>query len=132
MDSPDQNACSNRSIARRVREYKKILSIAIAHTHTEHASSPSITAFTIQCACQNSAISDTSAATGASSAGFISYVLSTGFTPCGGAGRQPGSELQRIAQRKARAIARVLRISWKARPKPALHSPANVSKQGLI
>src|SRR3954447_21617497 len=78
MDSPDQNACSNRSMARRVREYKKILSIAIAQTHTEHANSPSMTAFTIQCACKNSAISETSVATGASSAGFISYVLSTG------------------------------------------------------
>src|ERR1041385_4036899 len=76
MDSPDQNACSKRSMALRVREYKKILSIAIAHTQTEHASSPSMTALTIQCACKNSAISDTSAATGASSAGFIRYVLS--------------------------------------------------------
>src|SRR6187402_1530189 len=35
MDSPDQKACSNRSMARRVREYRNILSIAIAQTHTE-------------------------------------------------------------------------------------------------
>src|SRR6266481_1131984 len=31
-----------------------ILSTAIAHTHTEHTSSPTITPLTIQCACQNS------------------------------------------------------------------------------
>src|SRR4051794_8330492 len=76
-------------MARRVREYKKILSIAIAHTQTEQASSPSMTAFTIQCACKNSAISDTSAATGASSAGFISYVLSTGSSHSGGSAASP-------------------------------------------
>jgi hypothetical protein len=58
------------------------LSIAIAHTHTEHASNPSMTAFTIQWACKNNAISDTSVdASGkadcATSAGFISDILST-------------------------------------------------------
>src|SRR3981081_1743609 len=60
IDSPDQNACSKRSMARLVRAYRNILSIAIAQTQTEQASSPSMTAFTIQWACQNSAISDTS------------------------------------------------------------------------
>src|SRR5207248_5207278 len=43
IDSPDQKACSKRSIARRVREYRNSLSIAIAQTQTEQASSPSIT-----------------------------------------------------------------------------------------
>jgi hypothetical protein len=38
------------------------LSIAIAQTQTEQAIRPSMTHFTIQWACQNSAISDTSAA----------------------------------------------------------------------
>jgi hypothetical protein len=47
-------------MARLVREYRNILSIAIAHTQTEQAISPIMTAFTIQWACQNSAISDTS------------------------------------------------------------------------
>src|SRR5947207_7013050 len=61
IDSPDQNACSKRSMARRVREYRKILSIAIAQTQTEQASSPIMTALTTQWACRNSAISDTSA-----------------------------------------------------------------------
>src|ERR1700740_3158326 len=82
IDSPDQNACSKRSIARRVREYRNILSIAIAQTQTEQDRSPSMTALTIQWACRNSAISDTSAeATGkadcATSAGFIDGILST-------------------------------------------------------
>ena len=36
------------------------MSIAIAQTHTEHLSRPSITNLTTMCACQNSAISDTS------------------------------------------------------------------------
>src|SRR5579862_8744102 len=57
------------------------LSIAIAQTQTEHDNSPSITHLTIQCACQNRAISETSAdcsgkADCATSAGFISDVLS--------------------------------------------------------
>jgi hypothetical protein len=39
------------------------LSIAIAQTQTEQASSPSITDFTTQCAWMNSAISETSEAT---------------------------------------------------------------------
>jgi hypothetical protein len=47
-------------MARLVREYRKILSIAIAQTQTEQASSPIITALTTQWACQNSAISETS------------------------------------------------------------------------
>src|SRR5271169_863816 len=60
-----------------------ILSIAIAQTQMEQASRPSITAFTIQCACQNRAISETSAdgsgkADCARSAGFISDPLNAG------------------------------------------------------
>ena len=47
-------------MARLVRAYRKILSIAIAQTQTEQASSPSMTTLTIQAACRNSAISDTS------------------------------------------------------------------------
>src|ERR1700761_4195722 len=58
-----------------------ILSIAIAQTQTEQDNSPSITALTIQWACQNKAISETSAdgsgkADCATSAGFISDILS--------------------------------------------------------
>src|SRR4030088_471967 len=69
-------------MARLVREYRNILSIAIAQTQTEQASSPSMTALTIQWACRNSAISDTSVdasgnADWATSAGFISGILST-------------------------------------------------------
>ena len=69
-------------MARLVREYRKILSIAIAQTQTEQASSPSMTAFTTQWACRNSAISDTSldaigSADCATSAGFIGGILST-------------------------------------------------------
>src|SRR4051794_26784490 len=60
IDSPDQKACSKRSMARLVREYRNILSIAMAQTQTEQASRPSMTAFTIQWACRKSAISDTS------------------------------------------------------------------------
>src|SRR4029453_3938270 len=37
IDWPDQNACSKRSMARLVREYRNILSIAIAQTQTEQA-----------------------------------------------------------------------------------------------
>ncbi len=47
-------------MARLVRPYRMILSIAIAHTQTEQASSPSITVFTIHAACMNSVISETS------------------------------------------------------------------------
>src|SRR6266849_7803538 len=47
-------------MARLVREYRNILSIAIAQTQMEQASSPSMTAFTTQWACRNSAINDTS------------------------------------------------------------------------
>src|SRR6201994_3761420 len=61
IDSPDQNACSKRSMARLLREYRIILSIAIAQTQTEQDSRPSMTIFTTQCAWRNSAISDTSA-----------------------------------------------------------------------
>jgi hypothetical protein len=69
-------------MARLVREYRNILSIAIAQTQTEQAKSPSMTDFTIQWACRNSAISETSLdASGkadcATSAGFISGILST-------------------------------------------------------
>src|SRR6185295_6127504 len=49
-------------MARLVRAYRNILSIAIAQTQTEQASSPSITALTTQWACRNSAISETSEA----------------------------------------------------------------------
>src|ERR1700759_5346051 len=52
IDSPDQKACSNRSIARRVREYRNTLSIAIAQTQTEHESKPTITTCTTKLACQ--------------------------------------------------------------------------------
>jgi hypothetical protein len=51
------------------------LSIAIAQTQTEQANRPSITAFTTQCACQNSAISETSVDTN----GIADWVTSTGF-----------------------------------------------------
>jgi hypothetical protein len=62
-----------------VREYSSILSIAIAQTHTEQASRPSMIVFTTKCAYQNE-ISDTSAeATGkadcATSAGFMIGIL---------------------------------------------------------
>src|SRR3954447_12439371 len=68
-------------MARLVREYRNILSIAIAQTQTEQASNPIMTDFTIQWACRNSAISDTSLdaigkADCATSAGFISGILS--------------------------------------------------------
>jgi hypothetical protein len=100
MDSPDQKACSNRSMARRVRAYRNILSIAIAQTHTEQPSSPSMTAFTIQWACRNSAISETSdEASGradcATSAGFMNGILST----------QKSSICQRLAHRWCRGHA---------------------------
>src|SRR3979409_1846073 len=73
-------------MARRGREYRNILSIAIAQTQTEHASSPSITVFTTQWACRNSAISETSEeASGkadcATSAGFMAKFLSTQVSP---------------------------------------------------
>jgi hypothetical protein len=73
-------------MARLVREYRKILSIAIAHTHTEQANNPSMTALTTQWACMNSAISETSLeASGnadcATSAGFIGGILSTQGVP---------------------------------------------------
>src|ERR1700743_1513083 len=63
-----------------------ILSIAIAQTQTEQDNSPSITALTIQWACQNKAISETSAdgsgkADCATSAGFISDILSIFHQP---------------------------------------------------
>src|ERR1700744_4480359 len=69
-------------MARLVRAYRIILSIAIAQTQTEQPSSPSITALTIQAACMNRAISETSLDTTgravcATSAGFIGNVLST-------------------------------------------------------
>src|SRR6185437_10287433 len=59
-DWPDQKACSKRSIARRVRVYMTVLSIAIAHTQTEQTNSPIITVLTIQCACQNNVNSERS------------------------------------------------------------------------
>src|ERR1700716_2358058 len=69
-------------MARLVREYRNIFSIALPQTQTEQPSSPSMTVFTIQWACRNSAISDTSVdasgnADWATSAGFISDILST-------------------------------------------------------
>ena len=48
-------------MARLVREYRNILSMAIAQTQIEQASNPSMTAFTTQWACRNRAINDTSA-----------------------------------------------------------------------
>src|SRR5215468_447121 len=51
--------------------------MAIAQTQTEQASRPSMTAFTTQCACQNSAISETSVAGIGKVAASISGILST-------------------------------------------------------
>ena len=54
--------------------------MAIAQTQIEQASNPSMTAFTTQWACRNSAINDTSAdgsGNAATSAGFIGNILST-------------------------------------------------------
>src|SRR4051794_4650958 len=69
-------------MARLVREYRKILSIAMAQTQIEQASSPSITTFTIKAACRNNAISETSLeasgrADWATSAGFMGGILSS-------------------------------------------------------
>src|SRR5437870_1633057 len=47
-------------MALRMRANRKVLSIAIAQTQTEQIISPSITAFTSQCACQNRLNSDRS------------------------------------------------------------------------
>src|SRR6185312_11927713 len=59
-DCPDQNACSKPSAALRKRANSMVLSMAIAHTHTEHMSSPLMTVLTSQCACQNRWKSDKS------------------------------------------------------------------------
>src|SRR6185369_15047592 len=114
----------------------KILSIAIAQTQTEQANSPSMTVFTTQWACRNKAISDTSAETngkaaGATSAGFMSGILSTqvslfppGANGCPFHSRASGTAIC------ASAIAS-LGVAWGARRKPVLASPANMSKRGL-
>src|SRR6516162_9224014 len=47
-------------MARRVRVYSTLLSMAIAQTQIEQTKRPIITAFTIQCACQNSVKSERS------------------------------------------------------------------------
>src|ERR1700704_5855531 len=142
-------------MARLVREYRKILSIAIAQTQTEQASSPSITDFTTQCACRNSAISDTSddtigSADCATSAGFISGILSTlclslehDFSenrfasgscsvpnPPGASGcRFRSLSVRRGCMRQRESL---IGVAWGARPKPGPDSPANVSKRGLF
>src|ERR1700722_16429072 len=116
-----------------------ILSIAIAQTQTEQDNSPSITAFTIQCACQNKAISETSAdGSGktdcATSAGFISDVLSTSQS----SDRHvlllqwpPGPRPREKRGRKnAGAEAVMCRMGGPVQ-KPIPASPANVSKRGL-
>ena len=112
------------------------MSIAIAQTQTEQASSPSMTAFTTQWACRNSAISDTSAETngraaGATSAGFMSGILSTqvslfppGANGCRFHSRASGAAI--CASAKA-----ALGVAWGARRKPGPASPANMSKRGL-
>src|SRR6185295_9252945 len=146
-------------MARLVRAYRNILSIAIAHTQTEQASSPSITALTTQWACTNSAISETSEeASGkadcatspcakaaspvadstaaierlANPAGFISGFLSTQVSLFARARRLP---VPRQTTRHARLQAptpRFQSVAWGARPKPGPAFPANMSKRGLI
>src|ERR1700730_8336663 len=135
IDCPDQNACSNRSIARLVRAYRNILSIAIAHTQTEQASSPSMTDLTTQCACRNRAISDTSDDTSGkadcdTSAGFISRNLSTQAFQILGSTWLPVSIAAPTARGQALAL-KPCSVAWEARPKPRPASPANMSKRGL-
>src|SRR6185503_10381181 len=95
-----------------------------------------MTVFTTQWACMNSAISDTSAETngraaGATSAGFMSGILSTqvslfppGAIGCRFHSRASGAAL--CASAKA-----ALGVAWGARRKPGPASPANMSKRGL-
>src|ERR1700730_12122897 len=135
IDCPDQTACSKRSIARLVRAYRNILSIAIAHTQTEQASSPSITDLTTQCACRNRAISDTSDDTSGkadcdTSAGFISRNLSTQAFQILGSTWLPVSIAAPTARGQALAL-KPCSVAWEARPKPRPASPANMSKRVL-
>ena len=112
------------------------MSIAIAQTQTEQARSPSMTVFTTQWACMNRAISDTSAETngraaGATSAGFMSGILSTQVSlfPPGANGCRFHSRASGAAIcASARAA---LGVAWGARRKPGPASPANMSKRGL-
>src|SRR5207302_8128422 len=74
-DWPDQNVCSNTSIARLVRMNRNVLSTTIAHTQIDATSKPIMTSFTTMCADQNNPQIDrsaeTSGATGARSVGFM-------------------------------------------------------------
>src|SRR6266404_4854118 len=95
-----------------------------------------MTVFTTQWACRNRAISDTSAETngraaGATSAGFMSGILSTqvslfppGANGCRYHSRASGAAI--CASAKA-----ALGVAWGARRKPGPASPANMSKRGL-
>src|ERR1700730_15698624 len=84
------------------------LSIAIAHTQTEQDNSPSITHLTIQCACQNKATSETSAdgsgkADCATSAGFISDVLSKQVSQFFGCQKCSGFRFLRPRQKRGQS-----------------------------
>src|SRR5215212_5029949 len=95
-----------------------------------------MTVFTTQWACRNRAISDTSAETngraaGATSAGFMSGILSTQVSlfPPGASGCRFHNHASGAAIcASARAA---LGVAWGARRKPGLASPANMSKRGL-
>ena len=95
-----------------------------------------MTVFTTQWACRNRAISDTSAETngraaGATSAGFMSGILSTQVSlfPPGANGCRFHSRASGAAIcASARAA---LGVAWGARRKPGPASPANMSKRGL-
>ena len=95
-----------------------------------------MTVFTTQWACRNRAISDTSAETngraaGATSAGFMSGILSTqvslfppGANGCRFHSRASGAAICASARAS-------LGVAWGARRKPGPASPANMSKRGL-
>src|ERR1700733_15340136 len=122
-------------MARLVRAYRMILSIAIAQTQTEQASSPSMTTLTIHAACRNSAISDTSLeaigkADCATSAGFISGILSTQLSQiCREQMPVPQPHDRRGGKRQRESLV-VSHGGPVQKPRPA--SPANVSKRGLF
>ena len=125
-------------MARLVRAYRRILSIAIAQTQTEQASSPSMTAFTTQWACRNSAISETSVdASGkadcATSAGFMSSILSTQGVPypAGSENRLPVPQ-PRVRRGDKRQRESLSSVAWGARPKPGLCFPCQHVKTRAI
>src|ERR1700761_300168 len=110
------------------------LSIAIAQTHTEQDNSPSMTNLTIQAACINSAISDTSLDTVgkadcATSAGFMIGILSTHVSQNFPGSMAAGSIAahRRRGKRSARALSH--RMGGPSKAGSAF--PANMSKQGL-